>query len=89
MLVYYQLTGKLRKDVEVIGAADAMSILGEEGGLVRYHPIGSADWYLFQQRETSLGLTGSKNTLLSFLSRQKKVFEYTYKTIPIFTLYKK
>lgn len=89
VLIYYQLTGKLRKDVEVIAAGDTMSVLGYAVGLVRYHPTGSADWYIFQHRETSLGVTGLKSTLLRVLSRQQKAFEYTYNTIPIFTLYKK
>ncbi len=89
VLVYYQVSGKLRDDVEVIAAGDTMSILGDDAGLVRYHPISSADWFLFQHRETALGPVGFKNSLLTFLSKQHKVFEYTYESIPVFTLYKK
>ena len=88
VLVYYQTQGYLREDVEIIAPEQVASILGTDAPAPVTAPMQSADWFLFQHRQTTLGSEGESNTILRTLANKEKVYEYEFDGVPIFTLYK-
>jgi 4-amino-4-deoxy-L-arabinose transferase-like glycosyltransferase len=88
VLIYYQTQGSLRQDLIIAGFTSAPSILGPDVPGVRAVPLNSADWYIFQHRQSMLGEDGDKNMILSVLKRKEFVYEYSFDGVPIMTLYK-
>lgn len=88
VLIYYQVTGKLRKDLVITNEMDAASVLGADAPMARRVPMSSADWFLFEHRQTTLGTQGLNSPIMSVLNRQEVVYEYKYDGVPIFTLYR-
>ena len=88
VLIYYQVTGKLRKDLVIINDMDVASILGADAPMARGYPMSSANWFLFEHRQTTLGTQGMNSPIMSVLNRQEVVYEYSFEGVPIFTLYR-
>ena len=89
MLIYYQTQGRLRSDLVILAPADVPSILGPNVPRARVLPADTADWYIFQHRQSMLGFEGENNPILALLKRKEVVYEYSFDGVPIFTLYKK
>jgi hypothetical protein len=87
-LIYYQVTGKLRKDLVITNDMDVASILGTDAPMARGYPMSAADWWIFEHRQTTLGNQGMNSPILSELKRHEVVYEYAFDGVPIFTLYR-
>jgi 4-amino-4-deoxy-L-arabinose transferase-like glycosyltransferase len=88
VLIYYQTQGYLRDDLLILVPYVADSILGPDAPSPKALPMGSADWYIFQHRQSTLGFERENNPIYKMLSRKEVVYEYGFDGIPIFTLYK-
>jgi len=49
--------------------------------------IYSADWIIFQYRQTQYGPAGLKSPLLALLKNKTPVFELSYQGMPLMRLY--
>ena len=87
VLIYYQTQGRLREDLVILAPAHVVSILGPGAPDPVVKPMGVADWYLFQHRQTSLGPELDTNVIMKTLSNRTAVYEYAYDGVPVFTLY--
>jgi hypothetical protein len=47
----------------------------------------SADWYIFQHRQTTLGVRQAKDPIALTLQRKQLVYEYVFEGVPILSLY--
>jgi 4-amino-4-deoxy-L-arabinose transferase-like glycosyltransferase len=88
VLIYYQTQGLLRKDLIILAPDNVGSVLGPDAPSPRNLPMNLADWYVVQHRQTSLGIEGMKNRIVTILDQKEKVYEYGFAGVPIFTLYK-
>ena len=88
VLIYYQTQGLLRDDVVILSPFPTTSILGLDAPSPAAMPMESADWYIFQHRQSTLGFEGENNPMLKTLSQKEVVYEYSYDGVTIFTLYK-
>ena len=80
MLIYYQKLGRLRDDLVILAPVnmpEAQALLVE-----------TADWFIFQHRQTTLGVDGTNHPIMEILRRKQVAFEYKYDGVAIFTLYK-
>lgn len=88
VLIYYQTQGLLRDDVLILAPVFLPSILGPDAPSPLNMPMESADWYIFQHRQSMLGFDGENNSILKTLNQKEVVYEYSFDGVPIFTLYK-
>jgi 4-amino-4-deoxy-L-arabinose transferase-like glycosyltransferase len=88
VLIYYQTQGLLRDDLVVISPYPTTSILGPGAPSPAAFPMNSADWYIFQHRQSTLGFEGPDNSMLKTLRRRTVVYEYSFDGVPVLTLYK-
>jgi 4-amino-4-deoxy-L-arabinose transferase-like glycosyltransferase len=89
VLIYYQTQGYLRDDLIILAPFTVPSILGSDAPSPLAMPMTSADWYIFQHRQSTMGYEGESNPMLKVLKQKKIVYEYSFDGVPIFTLYKK
>lgn len=87
VLIYYQTQGRLREDLVILSPGYIVSILGPDAPDPVVKPMGSADWFLFQHRQTVLGPQLENSGILKTLAKQTPVFEYAFDGVPVFTLY--
>ncbi len=88
VMLYYQRAGFLRNDLRILTEASASDLLGANARMARGTSIRSADWWVFQNRQTMFGRQGLKSPILAELARHEVVYQYTFNGVPIFTLYK-
>jgi 4-amino-4-deoxy-L-arabinose transferase-like glycosyltransferase len=88
VLIYYQTQGLLRKDLIILAPDNVGSVLGPDAPSPRNLPMNLADWFVFQHRQTTLGIEGVKNRIVKILNQKEKIYEYGFAGVPIFTLYK-
>jgi 4-amino-4-deoxy-L-arabinose transferase-like glycosyltransferase len=88
VLIYYQTQGLLRKDLTILAPVDIASVLGPDAPYARNYSMYAADWYIFQHRQTSLGIEGMNSEIVTLLNQKERVYEYSYAGVPIFTLYR-
>lgn len=88
VLIYYQTQGYLRDDLIILSPMDVTSVLGPDAPTPEALPMESADWYIFQHRQSTLSYEGQDNSMLKTLKQKEKVYEYSFDGVPIFTLYK-
>jgi 4-amino-4-deoxy-L-arabinose transferase-like glycosyltransferase len=89
VLMYYQLHGRLRNDVRVWTVMETGSILGPDSSSFVTSPDKSANWFIFQYRQTMYGEGGEEKSILPWLKTLKLVERYAYQGIPIVDLYKR
>lgn len=89
VLIYYQTQGYLRDDLIILAPFTVPSILGSDAPSPLAMPMTSADWYIFQHRQSTMGYEGENNSMLKTLKKKEIVYEYSFDGVPIFTLYKK
>lgn len=87
VLIYYQTQGYLRDDVQIIAPSQVVSILGATAPSPVSAPMQSADWYVAQSRQSTLGYEGEENIIFKTLGKKKMVFEYSFDGVRIFALY--
>ncbi len=88
VLIYYQTQGLLRDDLVILAPNRVPSVLGASAPSPMDFPMQSADWYIFQRRQSTLGFEGMANPILKILHQKEVVYEYSFDGVPIFTLYK-
>jgi 4-amino-4-deoxy-L-arabinose transferase-like glycosyltransferase len=88
VLIYYQTQGYLRDDLVILSPYATTSILGTDAPSPRSLPMNSADWYIFQHRQSTFGFDGENSPIVRMLSHKEMVYEYSFDGVPIFTLYK-
>jgi hypothetical protein len=89
VLIYYQTQGYLRDDLVILAPFSVPSILGTDVPSPLAMPMTSADWYISQHRQSTLGYEGENNSIFRLLKKKEIVYEYSFDGVPIFTLYKK
>jgi len=87
VLIYYQRIGLLREDLIITAQMDVESVFGSAAPKARGYPMGAADWWIFQHRQTTLGEKGQNNSILKELANHEVVYEYTFDGVPVMTLY--
>ncbi len=87
VLIYYQTQGRLREDLVILFPGYVVSILGQVAPDPVVKPMDSADWFLFQHRQTALGPELDKSEIAQTLAKQTTVYEYEFDGVPVFTLY--
>ena len=88
VLLYYQLHGRLRPDLLILNPEPAFSVLGSSGPQPFTGFIYSADWIIFQNRQTQLGPAGLNSPLLAFLKNKSPVYELRVQGVPLMRLYR-
>jgi 4-amino-4-deoxy-L-arabinose transferase-like glycosyltransferase len=88
VLIYYQTQGYLRDDLVILAPFPVKSILGTDAPSPVAMPMTSADWYISQHRQSTLGYEGEDNSIFRLLKKKEIVYEYRFDGVPIFTLYK-
>jgi 4-amino-4-deoxy-L-arabinose transferase-like glycosyltransferase len=90
VLLYYQMTGRLRKDVYVLVPGDyAQSIFGPKAPPTRVGDESVAEWAIFQYRQTLFGEPGMQNPMRLFFQQKEPVLRVEVDGVPIMDLYKK
>ncbi len=88
VLIYYQTQGLLRDDLIIVAPENVASILGPTAPSGVQLSMGSADWFIFEHRQTTLGAWLEKSPIARALKAQETVYEYSFNGVPIMTLYK-
>ncbi len=88
VLIYYQTQGLLRKDLVIINEYTVPSILGPDAPSAYGMSMELADWFLFENRESTMGVLQHANPMYKIVRRQTPVMTYSFNDVPIFTLYK-
>ncbi len=89
VLIYYQTQGLLREDLVVTSPYPTQTLLYNGAPNPKSVPMVQSDWFIFEHRQTTLGVEGEDNNILKLLSKQQKVDEITFDGVPLMTLYKK
>ncbi len=87
VLIYYQTQGALRDDLVIVAPEDVASILGPLAPQGVHIPMGAADWFIYEHRQTTLGPWLQKDIIARTIRSMDVVYEYAYKGVPIMTLY--
>jgi 4-amino-4-deoxy-L-arabinose transferase-like glycosyltransferase len=87
VLIYYQMHGQLRQDVSVLTDPPSFSIFGPAAPQPVYGNIFSADWIIFQYRQTQYGLMGEDYLPRQVLKSKTPVYELSYQGVPLMGLY--
>lgn len=89
VLIYYQTQGKLREDLVITSPYPTQTLLYNGARDPKSIPMVQSDWFIFEHRQTTLGLEGENSNILKLLSQKQKVDEITFDGVPLMTLYKK
>jgi 4-amino-4-deoxy-L-arabinose transferase-like glycosyltransferase len=87
ILVYYQMHGQLRKDVLILNDSESYSVLGPGAPQPIIGNIYTADWIIFQYRQTQYGRDGLNYLPYQLLKDQTPVYEVDYQGVPLMALY--
>jgi 4-amino-4-deoxy-L-arabinose transferase-like glycosyltransferase len=89
VLIYYQMQGQLREDLVILAPMEVASVLGPDAPQPKNFPMHTADWFIQQHRQTSLGVEGENSPIIEELRRHPIVFQVDLEGIPIMTLRRK
>ncbi|HTX92588.1 MAG TPA: glycosyltransferase family 39 protein [Anaerolineales bacterium] len=90
VMIYYQLIGRLRPDVEILhNTPGAQSLFGPSAPQPVYGEFIRADWILYEYRQTQIQEFGGLMLMLpDFLQNMDPpAFEISYQGVPIMKLY--
>jgi hypothetical protein len=87
VLIYYQMHGRLRQDIFILNDSPAYSIFGAQSPQPIVGNIFTADWIIFDYRQTQYGPRGLEYPPLQALKNQTPVYEVSYQVIPLMELY--
>jgi 4-amino-4-deoxy-L-arabinose transferase-like glycosyltransferase len=91
VLLYYQLHGQLRQDVKVLNdVSQPASVFGPGSPQPIRGKYISANWYIFQYRQSQFGKTGYDFPVLAYLKNfAPPVFQISYQGVPLMGLYRR
>jgi 4-amino-4-deoxy-L-arabinose transferase-like glycosyltransferase len=88
VLLYYQLEGKLRSDLRIAAAEYASSILGPADTLEPGYPWYSADYIIFQHRQTYYGGITDPNPITpEWWEGQTPAYRLAYQGVPLLSIF--
>jgi 4-amino-4-deoxy-L-arabinose transferase-like glycosyltransferase len=87
ILFYYQMHGWLRKDVFILNDAPARSILGAAAPTPVIGDIHSADWVIFQYRQSQFRWDGEDYPPYLSLKDRQLVYDVSYQGVPLMGLF--
>jgi 4-amino-4-deoxy-L-arabinose transferase-like glycosyltransferase len=87
VLIYYQMHGQLRKDVFILNDQYASSVFGPQAPQPTIGNIFTADWIIFEYRQSQYG--GSEQDYLprQLLKDRKPVYRLSHQGVPLMDLY--
>jgi len=88
VMIYYQTQGLLRRDLVIISPYTVDSILGLSAPSAYQVPMGAADWFVYEYRQSTLGFSQHSDPIYKTIKQQTPVYNYYYNGVPIFTLYR-
>ena len=88
VLIYYQMHGQLRKDVFILNDPPTSSVFGLGAPQPIYGNLYTADWAIFQYRQSQYGQSGENYLPLVLLESKTPVYEVSYQGVPIMRLYR-
>ena len=88
VLIYYQILGLLRDDLIIIAPFDIASVFGSDAPKAYRYPMSSANWWIFQHRQTVLGEAEKNSPIMAELSKHDVIYEFIFDEVSIMTLYK-
>ena len=86
VMIYYQLHGRLRKDIRFTAETVRPSVLDEEISTVAV-PFQRASLIVYQNRQTTLGPAGYGSDLATWLDERTPGFEVQYDGTPLIRVY--
>ena len=89
IFIYYQMHGQLRKDVSILNEEPALSVFGVDAPQPIYGNIFTADWIIFEYRQTQYGKDGQEYLPLQLLKNRTPVYEVSHQGVPLMDLYSK
>ncbi len=91
VLLYYQVHGQLRSDVKILNdVADPVSVFGPGTPQPVKGPYTSANWIVFQYRQSQFGKAGNNFPLLAYLKNgAPPVYQISYQGVPLMGLYRR
>lgn len=87
ILIYYQMHGLLRKDVFILTDPFAFSIFGPGAPQPIYGNIYTADWVIFQYRQSQYGFSGEDYLPRNAIKGKPPVFEVSFKGVALMDLF--
>jgi 4-amino-4-deoxy-L-arabinose transferase-like glycosyltransferase len=87
ILIYYQMHGQLRKDVFILNDQYASSVLGPTAPQPILGNISTADWIIFQFRQTQYQGFEKDYPPRQVLVNRKPVYELSFQGVPLMYLY--
>ena len=90
-MIYYQLHGRLRKDVFILNDVPAQSIFGPGAPQPVVGDYSVADWIILEYRQTQFDQMGGAVPFLPayLLGLEPPVYQVSYQGIPIMELYER
>jgi hypothetical protein len=89
VLIYYQMHGQLRRDVFILNDSPALSIFGPGAPQPIYGNSFTANWIIFQYRQSQYGLEGENYLPYVMLKTRTPIYEVSYQGIPLMRLYQR
>jgi 4-amino-4-deoxy-L-arabinose transferase-like glycosyltransferase len=91
VLIYYQMHGLLRSDVKIlINVSGVQSVFGPDAPQPVYGTYQSAEWYIFQYRQTQYGEAGNNYPILTYIKKlAPPVYEVSFHGVPLMQLYER
>ncbi len=87
VLIYYQIHGQLRSDITILTDGPAQSAFGPAAPQPVVGTFSTANWFIFQYRQSQYGGPAEDYPVLNFLNNLAPVYELSYRGIPIMQLY--
>jgi 4-amino-4-deoxy-L-arabinose transferase-like glycosyltransferase len=88
VMVYYQLHGQLRGDLQIAAPFAVPSILDDDITMT-IQPFNLADFAVVQNRSTTLGEAGLDSPLAKWLAAQTSDFEVQHDGVPLISVYRR
>jgi 4-amino-4-deoxy-L-arabinose transferase-like glycosyltransferase len=88
VMVYYQLQGRLRDDVDIATPPYATSILTPEARLI-VRDYYEADFVVLQYRQTAIGEDPAKSPILAWAASREPDIRISYRGVPLLDVYQR
>ncbi len=91
VLLYYQYHGQLRPDVKILNdVPNPVSVFGAGTPQPIKGQYSSANWFIFQYRQSQFGMAGTTFPLLTYLKNlAPPVYQISYQGVPLMGLYRR
>jgi 4-amino-4-deoxy-L-arabinose transferase-like glycosyltransferase len=88
VMIYYQLSGRLRDDLRWTGPGEIASLWDPEIVTVE-REFYEADWVVFHHRQTFFGEQGLRHPLVRWMALREPEYELRYGGVPLVSVYRK